>query len=346
MNDSDPRGSSTVRSNTRTIGTAMLLLLISACHPKFTTIDEACDDKVRGEDHVSESTSLDAIHRLNCYRRLARVGQAGVDRVVQEVTEDHVNYMMQLPELGSYAPGMEVSENMGFTGGDLYDRLENAYYPDLTLTSWELTPLNWPFNGADNIDYLFPDPWVRQIYLQPLVSGMGLDEGLRQGFDVDNGWSSYITILYAFPDGHGPVVYPVDGQQDVDPSYYDDIQGGALVEYGEVGFPITITMNSGDLALREYALTGPTGEIDVIVHLPGAASWGSSLQSTISVTPRDALQPSTEYVFTARVSESDRTYNLESTFRTASSTARPLPAGYARGTVPAPLITPRPAPFD
>ena len=315
-----------------------LCVVLGGCGKTFATVDEACDDKLAGEQHASSDTAKEAMERLNCYRRMAKVGSARVHQVIQGVTEDHVNYMIQLESLEGYSPGAESGENTGFTGVNLDERLLAANYQEIQAARWELTPINWPFNGADNIDYLFPDPWVRQIYLQPFVSGMGLDEGLREGFEIDNGWSSYITLLYPFPQTHSPVVYPVDGQQDVDPSYYDDIFGGALVEYGEVGFPVTVTLNANSITLLEYEIKGPNGVEEVIIHLPGDASWGAALQSTISVTPRNALEPNAEYTFTAVVLQDERQYTISTTYRTAVENSRPLPDTYARGTVPPPRM--------
>ncbi len=291
---------------------------------KFTNVDEACKDKVSGEKHLSHASSVDAVARLNCYRRLARVGVLSIDRTVQEVTEDHVAYMLGLDDLSGYIPGQEQSDQAGFTGTDLNSRLEAKNYSQVvgTLDRWELTPVRWPLNGRDNIDYLFPDPWVRQLYLQPLVIGAGFDEGLSKS-ELDGGWLSYLTILYDSSMTVAPFVYPVDGQIDVDPSYTDEIQGGALGQYGEVGFPITLFLNSPVPVLKDYSLRGPDGNVEVVIHLPGDVSWGAALSGTIAITPLDPLEGDATYTFTSEVEMDGQVVRLDSTFTTASKTSRP-----------------------
>jgi hypothetical protein len=297
--------------------------LFSGCQ-KFTNVDEACKDTVPGEKHASHQTAVEAVARLNCYRRLAKVGVLSFDRTVQEVTEDHVSYMLSLDDLNGYTPGFEQNEQPGFTGVDLNSRLDAKNYNQVvgSLDRWELTPMRWPFNGRDNIDYLFPDPWVRQLFLQPLVIGAGFDEGFSDS-EIDGGWMSYLTILYDSAMTVPPFVYPVDGQIDVDPTYTDEIMGGALVQYGEVGFPITLFLNTPVPVLEEYSLRGPNGDVDVVIHLPGDASWGATLAGTIAVTPLDPLEGGATYTFTSKVRADGQVLRLDSTFTTASLSSRP-----------------------
>jgi len=308
---------------------ALVLILPTGCKT-FTSVDEACHDKLGGEKHVSQDSAVEAMKRLNCYRRLVKVGRLRVDKPVQEVAEDHVDYMVNLESLDNYVPGTESSENIGFTGVDLNERLQrNDYQGDINgYARWELTPIRWHVNGADNVDYLFPDPWARQIYLQPVLIGGGMDEGQSNSVaEAEAGyvdrWSSYFTLLYHFPTNHPPVVYPRDGQVDIDPSYCDDIVGGALVEYGEIGYPITITMDANDISLISHSLQGPDGEVDTIVHLPGDMSWGFTLHGTIAITPLEPLQPSTEYTFNATVKYDGITHKVDNTYSTAAQNNRP-----------------------
>ncbi len=315
-----------------------VLLPALGCN-NFTSVDEACHDKLGGEKHMAHDSAAEAVKRLNCYRRLAQVGRMGIDKLVQEVTEDHVNYMSLLDSFDSYVPGQETSENDGYTGANLNARLEGiSYVGDIQqYMRWELTPIHWHFNGADNIDYLFPDPWARQIYLQPILIGGALDESLSAA-DIElyggETWASYLTILYRFPSGHAPVVYPRDGQIDVDPSYCDDILGGALVEYGDVGYPITITMDADNIVLVDHSLQGPDGEVDTVVHLPGDVSWGSTLRGTVAITPLEPLQASAEYSFSANVKYDGYEREIESTYTTAAQNLRPTTFCGAQGTNP------------
>lgn len=298
------------------------LLTLGACH-NFTSVDDACKSKVIGEKHIAHSSSAEALLRINCYRRLAKVGVITVDKIVQATTEDHVDYMNALDDFNVYSPGIEDSANPGYTGVTLNDRLEAKNWAGdvRNLDRWELTPWNWPFSGADNVDYLFPDPWVRQIYLQPTVIAGGFDEGLSGA--GDSGWTSYTAILYRQPTGHAPFVYPVDGQTGIDPSYYDQVLGGALVEYGEIGYPITITVDASVIVLRDFSLSGPSGDVDTVVNLPGDVSWGSSLRGTVAITPLDALEPSSEYTFNATVEWDGAVSKLESIFTTGAINTRP-----------------------
>jgi len=298
--------------------------LLSACH-NFTNVDEACKDKTGGSKHARHQSAVDAVERLNCYRRLAKVGVMSFDKIVQEVTEDHVRYMLGLDDLSGYMPGREDTNQIGFTGVDLDSRLEAKNYSQVSsgLDRFELTPYRCPLNGADNIDYLFPDPWVRQIFLQPLVIGAGFDEGLSTS-ETDGGWLSYLTILFDGATNVSPFVYPVDGQTDVDPTYTDQTMGGALVEYGEVGYPITIFVNAPTAVLEDYSLRGPDGAVEVVIHLPGDSAPWSTLSGTIAITPLAPLAPSETYTFTSKVRVDGQSIKLNSTFSTAAHSSRPV----------------------
>jgi uncharacterized protein YkwD len=300
-----------------------LLLLAAGCRREFTTPDEACTDRIRG-DGPDSNGSHEAVRRANCYRRLVGLDEVGTDDALQQVVDDHLDYMI----VNETTDDAEDPSNSGFTGEDLFVRLENAGIPMTNVLPWALSAAGEPdtasLTATEVIDAMVWDPWARQVVLQPGARALG--------FGVKQGWW-HVVELAPWPTGEAvrfPAVYPANGQIDVPIEVFalpplTDVDFG-LPESTALGFPMTITVGSFSTAFdsenpyglvaTDVSLTGPDGEHTVYVVQPGESDL--SLFFTVIVAPEGALQADSEYTLRAHLEWVDGVADVESTFTTAS----------------------------
>jgi hypothetical protein len=300
-----------------------LLLGAAGCRREYTTPDEACTDRVRG-DGPDTNGSHEAVIRTNCYRRFVGLDEVGSDDGLQQAVNDHLDYMI----VNETTDDAEDPESSGFTGEDLFVRLENNGIPMTNVLPWALAVEGdddtTDLTATDVIDGMVWDPWARQVVMQPGAVALG--------FGVKQGWW-HLVELAPWPTGEAvrfPAVYPADGQIDV-PIEAFALPPLAEVDFGlpegvALGFPITITVgsfstafeggNPYDLVATDVSLTGPDGEQEIYVAQPGDGDLSQFF--TVIIASDGALQPDSEYTLRAHVEWVDGMADVESTFTTAS----------------------------
>ena len=286
------------------------VLILSACYPSFESVEAACPDSATGD---GSAMSVDSVWRQNCHRRVARTSVANVAPLIEDAVEAHADYLAANfdplnPE--GYVLGQEVVGNAGFTGVDTYDRLVAAGWDEEELNYLGIWFVEDAYDASevpdpeDLIDEWITIPYLRQALLQPDEVGTAYAES--------DGWIVY-TLLYEFPAQEHierPLVYPADGQQDVPLSYTDPGYADPVPDLTEVGFPITVTVSSGQertswwsrnpygLSVRSASLSGPSGEVDLYTIAPGSYD---ALAATASFVPTQPLSSGQEYTFTALI---------------------------------------------
>lgn len=309
----------------------LLMLILSACLPSFETVEEACDGKVPGSKNAPEQ-AIDAMARVSCYRRLTKLTRARIEPRLQEASEAHNLYTRaQATEEALAAWTFFFEEEAGqphYTGVTVYDRAEAAGYPvanDGGLGVWQFEYLD-DQSATDRIDFWFPDPDVRQSYLQPAWVGGAYAAGPSD--HVPDSMLANMEIFYQIPtlDHAGtPVTYPVDGQREVHTSYEPIDPSSFGYGLGELGYPITVTVgsttagsgeNPHELEVHRAVLTGPTGELLLLTAIPGEHPL---LRYTVAFVPELPLEANTEYNFSAELSWTDQpNRNIDLTFTTGS----------------------------
>jgi uncharacterized protein YkwD len=302
-------------------------LAVCGCRPEFATVDEACHDHVPGQARESE-VAIDAIHRVNCYRRVARMARGSVDYRMSAAAEAHARYVE-----ANGVPGDFTTEEPGqpnFSGATPFDRIEAQDY-DLgegyaqSIGFWEGVFYRQE-DPATHADEWMEDPYSRQGVLQPAWKDAGY--GISATYAV-------LDILYDFPTSiHivNPVLYPADGQEDVPTEVVWWVEDGVVPLNRTVGFPVTITVGSDvadsdlyhdnpfDLILLDSTIEGPDGEVSHYVLVPESTPY--ALLFTVALIPRDPLEPDTEYTATARVNwNAGSAKEVTTTFSTAADTA-------------------------
>lgn len=313
---------------------ALLPFLLLGCRKDFDTVEEACHDKVPGEKRVSADDAVDALWRTNCYRRVVKLSRGRLHPKVQEGTENHLDYLLRnVPWTGDFR--LEEPGRPGFTGQTIYDRMEALDYvfdDPAGWGIWEAGFIGYEMSPTELVDYHAPDPFMRQLLLQPSWVASGYAEGR-----LDDGTPLvYWTIFYSFPNTERedrPVVYPKDGQLDVPYEYRSDDPNDSLFSLGEVGFPITVTFSASNAAVfdpaaanphavnaSDYRLVGDGKPVKLRLIVPPGESSADILRYTLVFVPETPLQPGTEYTFQATVTWSgEREKRLETVFTTAKT---------------------------
>jgi hypothetical protein len=324
-----------------------LFALAGGCNT-FQTVDEACLDSVPGEDAVTAATDKAIVRRMNCYRRLAKRPRAPVNKAVQEAVEAHGDWI----DLNRPSPESLRNENRGsegFTGFNSIERLEAAgfIFPAnsevLEVITIEQAEFAGFWVGPEHFDFWFADPFLRPSFLQPIVSGTGVTEGLYERefppeTEVPNLPVSYMywNVIYAVPPqpyAEVPVMYPRSGQTDA-PPVYQHLSGNQSLELGRTyGYPITFTVGS-----RETGLTvtqASLREVGSEVELPFTMLTGNDaitalrLRNTAIMVPEQVFTPGRTYQANVKI-KTDQGERRASTVFTVGTESRDVPAGLLR----------------
>jgi hypothetical protein len=186
----------------------VLVSLATGCE-QYYDVDSACVDKLTGEKNL-DPVDVDAMKRINCYRRMVGVLRVPADAQVQDAASGETSYIQQNPSwdklIGPLGPVDYLNQNPeddGYTGSTVYDRLTKppdqggAGYTFTNLANqswWEFlyvaisdTPEDLP-SGSEAVDFLMREPVFRQVALQPSwIDGAYSEVELKQQWFLDGG---------------------------------------------------------------------------------------------------------------------------------------------------------------
>lgn len=303
---------------THTVVLALLTTLCStACRPDFSTLEEACDGKVKGANKIENQDAIDVFARIGCYRRLAKMTRPYMQFQVQEAVENHNAYQqIHTTEEGWNADGMhsETSGLPGYTGADAYTRLEAVDYQG--IEQYNLSYWTYSFwdnaDAVERVDFWFPDPQSRQAFLQPSWIAGGYAEGPIENFPGER--IAYMNIFYQVPvvEASGrPIFYPKDGQLDVPTGFEAVEDDNPMFGQGLIGYPITLTVgsmrtdgggNAHGIEIHSSKLTGPQGPVEMQVFTPDLDPW---MLYTAAFYPLTEFTPNSDYTFEVELSWHD-----------------------------------------
>ena len=310
----------------RTILPVCLLIFTAGCSPDFETVDEACHDKVPGSKKIENDVAIVVMNRINCYRRLAKVGRGSMDRVLQQATEDHMAYMVTHPPSvnSGWLVGVEEPGTEGFTGKDLQERLENLQHPmaAASIGFYQAEWMNDQLPGPDRVDLWFPDMSSRETYLAPSWLGGGYAETVLE----DGRTMASLAIMYEDPApqfASSPIIFPKKGQLEVPTTWTAIEVSDPFLGMGPMGYPISFTVGGkspNGATLREMQISGPDGNLEYTPMHPG----DHGMRATAGIIPLVPLEPNTEYFW--RIDEitaaawGDIDYKIDTYFTTRDNT--------------------------
>lgn len=318
----------------------LVLLSLTGCY-NFETVEEACLDEVKGGSAVTDPLDLEAISRLNCYRRLAKAPAVAVDERVQQAVEDHVLYLeTNTPYLNLRA---QSSLLPGYTGTTGLDRLEAAGYTLQTNTQLLEYVTQVPneyiaeiAGGQKHLDFWFASPFVRGEMLQPVMPHAGLATAYytyeAPEIDPIDLAVTYHNFIYRYASPaimENPKIYPRNGQLDA-PGSYIHLTTRPELEFGQLyGYPITFTVGTTEtgLVVDQAGLSGPDGS------LPFQLIYGDAFTgvgNTVIMVPDDPMTPGQVYTAFTQITTDQGTRRARSVFtigadaQSAAITARML----------------------
>lgn len=288
-------------------GRVLIPILLSslACRPTFETVDEACSDRVGGSRHAHDLAEA-LVSRVNCHRRVARIGRLSFHPDVQGAAANQADAERPL----------ELTETLAYLQ-------DNNYPPSLSsnFALWSMyAGIDSDSSTDSQIDVLIASPYFRQVMLQTSARHIGLEP-------ASDRISMVVTFDYPpIQRMNRPVVYPVDGQIQVPTTWLTRFDGVDGIPSGEVGYPITVAVSGDDAQpfgtrdplrseVGDYELIGPDGPVELVLVEPRTTAV--LLMFTSAFVPLEPLEPDTEYTFSARIAWNTGSRDVESTFRTA-----------------------------
>ncbi len=317
----------------RTLQLVALTVLVAGCSPEYLTPRDACSSTVAGQGTVDDDAAVDAMLRMNCYRRFVGLPKVPVDNSLARAAASHAAYLSI-----NYTPEFEPpfteedDSHEGYLGDDPKDRADARGYetPGESVVYFELNfgklTSDMPSYGV--VDWSIHDPVSRAVLLQPSI--------LAAGYGEAGDWATFETV-YSWPPTariSRPIVYPATGQVDVPTSLIasrdlPDQSSPTIIAGRSYGYPITVTVGSSDdevqlntpdpwgLAVSDVLLRSANGgEVDVTVITPGSSP--SNVESTVIIWPLVELEPNTEHRVTGTLDWTDGPRDFESTFTTAA----------------------------
>jgi len=270
-----------------------LLLLACLEEPEevsTVTLEDACGTSEYGDDNASSAAKA-ALDRTNCYRNLLGLNPGLLDPALDEAAQSHADYMSR----NNTVTHQQIAGTGGFTGEWVWDRFEAAGYPIQNGNSWGEVVAYGYEDPADAID-----GWVETVYHRiPYTTPDWRELGYGQ-----SGLYSAMGFVTRYPaQQSSAVLYPVQGQLDVPPTFQSDEEWpDPAPDHSLVGMPITVSVGAEDatnsqqnpyqLVLNEASLSGPDGDLEFLALEPDNDSW---LFNTIALVPVEPLQPGSRY---------------------------------------------------
>ena len=278
-----------------------------------TSVDAACPDIDDYGYSGAGADAKDAFARAACYRSLLGLNQAGLDVRLDESAQAHADYMASQDTI-THQETRSGDDN--YTGEWVWDRADAAGYA-FTAGMSMAEVVAWGASPSESVDY-----WVNSVYHRiPFTSPDWRDVGFGQS-DL----YSSMTVVSDYPNSEDlAVIYPVDGQTEVETTFNSDEEyPDPAPGKNAVGPPITVTVgatqasnsytNPFDLQLVDATVTGPDGDLTLIELVPDE---DDSLINTVALIPDEPLDAGATYEAEITVSWKGGEQTLTATFTTA-----------------------------
>jgi len=196
----------------------VLVLAVGASGCKeYFTVEEAChpDGKFVGMNNDKlQPGEVQAIDRMNCYRRLVGFSRFEVDDASQQAAENMAAYVVQNPDIFGRSQNelsylLQEGARPGFSGTEIWERLDVANYsiPDATaIRAYQfIGVLDAEVSGAEVVDEIMMRlHWGQEAVITPSPYDIGYAEA-----SLDAAW--WAAAADAGPD-------PADGEEVVVPT--------------------------------------------------------------------------------------------------------------------------------
>jgi len=278
---------------------------------EFTPL--SCTDDF-GDESASDDQRV-GLDAANCYRALMGLEPGVLGERINAATQSHAEYMSSAGAISH----QQTQGRPGYTGEWVWDRIAAEGRP---IAGGEMVSevVSSGYGPAAAVDGWMQTVYHRMPFTLPLWTEIGFGQA---------GSYSSMTFVSEFPDGpRQGIIYPVNGQTDVSPSFQSDWEWpDPAPDHGEVGIPITVTVadeamggddnDPYDTRLVYAVLMDESGtELEVLLGDPAEDEYLYQMAMMIPVEP---LTPGASYVATMIVSWMGEEETFTSTFTTAAA---------------------------
>ncbi len=229
----------------------VLVLAVGASGCKeYFTVDEAChpDGKFIGMNNDKlQPGEVQAIDRMNCYRRLVGFSRFQVDDASQQAAENMASYVVQNPDVFGRSQNelrylLQEGARPGFSGTEIWERLDVVDYniPDATsIRAYQfIGVIPEEVSSTDVVDEIMMRlHWGQEAVITPspydigyaettldaawwtAAGEAGLNDYWGEAYVPDSGSFFYLLVLSQLPPAEGagdePIFYPKNNQTGV-----------------------------------------------------------------------------------------------------------------------------------
>ena len=256
-----------------------MIWMLLACESgplRSVELEASCADPVTGG-------SEEALWRVDCYRAVLELPSAQGEERLHSAAQAHADYM----EIHGELTHEELGDNQGFTGEYVWNRAAAAGFE--LSNQWISEVLADGLGPAGAVDLWMGSVYHRAPLVDPDLSHLGFGEA---------GVYTSMVLVGDFPGTEGAeVIYPPDGMVGVPVDFDSDSEWpDPAPEHQLVGFPITWSVarraEGGELLDVKVELTGPEGELEVLLLQPEDDPW---LEAMAAVVPVEPLRPASSY---------------------------------------------------
>jgi len=276
------------------------------------SVEDMCQTFDYGDDDASDDAKA-GLERTNCYRHLMGLDAAELEPHLDIAAQQHAEYMAT----NSTLTHEEDKDADGYTGDWVWDRAETAGY-DLAYNTVMSEVVSQGYGPAAAVD-----GWINSVYHRIPFT---VPDVVATGFGQQDRYSSMAFVTEYTSASAEAVIYPVDGQTDVPPSFNSDFEEPDPAPGASyVGPPITVTVSSKTapgtdtnpfvLVLRDASLSGPDGDVDLITLTPDSDDY---MFQAVALVPSQALQPDADYEATVSITWTGGEETLTASFHTAA----------------------------
>ena len=249
-----------------------------------------------GAPRQTGDMAADGFNWFNFRRQQMGLAPVARNAQVDKAALAHSNYQA----INDFITHDEVSTRRGFTGADVFARLQSAGYtlPASNYAFGEVISATGDRSGVNAAEELITAIYHRFVIMEPkfLEAGAGIGTG-SSGYTYFTTNFTTRTLNQGGLGNGGLVTYPFNGQQNLPTVFYSNQeQPDPVPDRNEVGYPVSVHSNiNSTLKVGSFTIN-PRGRAPLsTLLLSNDNDKEITLPSVAAIIPIDVLQPQTDY---------------------------------------------------
>lgn len=256
----------------------------------FSVLNEA------GAPRQTGDMATDGFNWFNFRRQQMGLAPVARNAQVDKAALAHSNYQA----INDFITHDEVSTQRGYTGANVFQRLESAGYtlPASNYAFGEVISATGDRSGVNAAEELITAIYHRFVIMEPtfLEAGAGIGTG-SSGYTYFTTNFATRTLNQGGLGNGGLVTYPFSGQQNLPTVFYSNQeQPDPVPDRNEVGYPVSVHANiSSTLKVSSFTIN-PRGRAPLPTLLLTYDNDKEIAEPSVAaIIPIDVLQPQTDY---------------------------------------------------